>query len=84
MARRVEIVTECEHGEWVGPHCTMEREGRCPYDPTDTDRECYCPGGSRRVLEPGEYVLVKKVGRRIYGAGIPDGRYWLVPVRERQ
>jgi len=58
--RVVEIVTECEHGEWVGPHCTMEREGRCPYYPTDTDRECYCPGGSRRVLEPGEYVLIAR------------------------
>src|SRR5690606_24439408 len=58
--RVVEIVTVCEHGEWVGPHCTMEREGRCPYYPTDTDRECYCPGGSRRVLEPGEFVLVEK------------------------
>ena len=62
--RVVEIVTECEHGEWVGPHCTMEREGRCPYAPTDTDRECYCPGGSRRVLEPGSFVLVEKVDGR--------------------
>src|SRR5690554_4722461 len=59
--RVVEIVIECGHGEWVGPHCTMEREGRCPYYPTDTDRECYCPGGSRRALEPGSFALVEKV-----------------------
>ena len=49
---RVEIVTVCEHGK-SDPH---------RWDPsTSISDEGWCPGGSRRVLAPGEYVLVEKV-----------------------
>lgn len=33
-------------------------------------------------LFAGKVALVDGDGRRIYGAGIPDGRYRLVPVKE--
>src|SRR5690554_4870085 len=54
----VEIVTECEHG-WVESHA-WPGEG----DVMHAGVWPMCPGGSRRVLEPGEYVLVKKVDGR--------------------
>lgn len=60
-ARRIVVETFCQHGEWLGPHCTKDREGSCPYPSSDRTRECYCQGGSRRELEPGEFVLIEKV-----------------------
>lgn len=62
---RVEIVTECEHGQ-AGKHLLAEKR----FDGCDQCRSgehgCGnphfdCPGGSRRVLEPGSFVLVEKV-----------------------
>src|SRR5690606_39582440 len=47
----VEIITECKHGKsdpdsWE-PSTSLSDEG-------------WCTGGSRRVLEPGSFVLVEK------------------------
>src|SRR5690606_8369903 len=47
--RVVEIVTECEHG-WIESHASVPAEG----DAMHAGVWPICPGGSRRVLEPGE------------------------------
>ena len=53
---RIVIETLCEHGRAEG----------CPFhDPVcRSNRPCLatcCPGGSRRVLDPGSFVLIEKV-----------------------
>ena len=57
--RVVEIVTECEHG-WIESHASVPAEG----DAMHAGVWPICPGGSRRVLEPGSFVLVEKVDGR--------------------
>jgi hypothetical protein len=51
--RVVEIVTKCKHGK-SDPH---------RWEPSTTiSDEGWCPGGSRRVLAPGEYVVFRSGG----------------------
>lgn len=61
---RVEIVTECEHG-YVEEHCADHPELAGAWHPEfwgyPPEGRCRrCSGGSRRVLEPGSYVLIEK------------------------
>ena len=67
MARRiVEVFDPCKHGR-SEKHCADHPElaglWHAEYWGFPPEGKCRpCPGGERRVLEPGSYVLVEKRG----------------------
>ena len=73
---RVVIETECEHGwakgsgHWVKPPKFNKMSQAW-------SKEVWCPGGSRRVISEGEYLLIEKVDgewpERVHGVGLGLG-----------
>lgn len=65
--RIVEVQTTCEHGAMYGHlACDHNAHGfkgsHDYYQPSQPD--CRCPGGSKRRLTEGQYVLIEKVDDR--------------------
>jgi len=74
---RLELVEPCKHG-WESTHCLRDAEGSCPHRRDGSfgpDVECFCPGGSRRVLSVPTDEMVYRAGEALWGMsknGDPD------------